>query len=38
MGEDDFHSQNENWKGEPGCPFSDPGGCEHDGREEGAAL
>lgn len=19
---------------EPGCPISDPGGCEHDGREE----
>lgn len=21
------------WKGEAGCPISDPGGCEHDGRE-----
>jgi hypothetical protein len=32
MGEDDFHDQH-NWRGEPGCPVSDPGGCEHDGRE-----
>jgi hypothetical protein len=38
MGEDDFHSQDGNWRGEPGCAVSDPGGCEHNGREEEAAL
>jgi hypothetical protein len=31
--EDDFCDQNQNWRGEPGCPLSDPGGCEHDGCE-----
>jgi len=25
MAEDDFHYQNEHWRGYPGCPFSDPG-------------
>jgi hypothetical protein len=34
MGEDDFHHQNAGYLGYPGCPVSDPGGCEHDGREE----
>ena len=24
MGEDDFHDQNANWRGEPGCPVADP--------------
>ena len=25
LGEDDFHDQNANWMGYPGCPMSDPG-------------
>ena len=33
MGEDDFHLQH-GIDGGAGCPVSDPGGCEHDGREE----
>lgn len=32
--EDDFMHHGLNWLREPGCPVSDPGGCEHDGREE----
>ena len=28
-GEDDFYSHS-NWSGEPGCPISDPGGCQYD--------
>lgn len=32
--EDDFCEHASTWLREPGCPISDPGGCEHDGREE----
>lgn len=39
MAEDDFHAQNHNWRGEPGCPVSDPDSCitdvPHDRAEEG---
>lgn len=28
--EEDFGHQGENWKGEPGCPLSDPGGEQHE--------
>ncbi len=31
--EDDFWPHSHGWKQEAGCPISDPGGCEHDGRE-----
>lgn len=28
--EDDFGPQSDDWKGEPGCPLSDPGGDQHE--------
>ncbi|MBB3990856.1 hypothetical protein [Croceicoccus naphthovorans] len=35
LGEDDFCPHRPGmWGGGVGCPISDPGGCEHDGREE----
>lgn len=34
-GEDDFVDHGR-WQGAAGCPISDPGGCEHDGREMNA--
>ena len=34
MGEDDFHHQNANWLGEPGCPVSDPAEDSHDRAED----
>ena len=33
MGEDDFCIHNTGGDCGAGCPVSDPGGCEHDGRE-----
>jgi len=35
--EDEFADMNHHASG-PGCNISDPGGCEHDGREEEAAF
>ncbi len=33
LGEDDFCIHNTGGDYGPGCPVSDPGGCEHDGLE-----